>query len=83
MSFVDSLLNADGSASTVPTDVTENVFQENQESLIERNKNSTVSGVNPIFESMLLYFSFGCIVKKNVVSEFIFIVNLDKIFVPS
>ncbi|EXB29033.1 ATP-dependent RNA helicase DHX29 [Morus notabilis] len=49
-SFVDSLLNADGSASTVPTDVTENVFQENQESLIEGNKNSTVSGVNPIFE---------------------------------
>lgn len=77
-SFVDSLLNADGSASTVPTDVTDTISHENQESVIEDNNNSAISGVNRVVESMFLLFSFGCIVKQKVVSEFILFVHLDK-----
>ncbi|PON48782.1 RNA helicase, ATP-dependent DEAH box [Parasponia andersonii] len=50
-SFVDSLLNVDGSRSTVPTDITDTTLQEKiQQSHIEENENSAVSVVNPVVE---------------------------------
>ena len=70
-SFVDSLLNADGSSSTVPTYVTDNTPREKfQQSHIEENENSAVAVVNPVIESKLLHLSFGFTVKKKFVSDF-------------
>lgn len=65
---MDSLLNADGSRSTVPTDITDSTEEKFQQSHIEENENSAVSIVNPVVESTL-HFSFGSIVKLKFLSE--------------
>ncbi|XP_062083856.1 DExH-box ATP-dependent RNA helicase DExH7, chloroplastic isoform X2 [Humulus lupulus] len=52
-SFVDSLLNADGSRSIVPTDSTDDFPPEKfHQSRIEENENSAVSVVDPVVERM-------------------------------
>ena len=58
-SFVDSLLKVDDSRSTVPTDVTDGIAQENiPHPPVKENENSAVSGVDSVPESMFFHCLF-------------------------